>query len=138
MAWLIVAFLPLMLAVGATTGHQSVTVTVSAIRAGKLDMFRSNSNWFRELSLSCIFAVIFSIIVGVAGYLVFDGRHLALIMACSLSCQIIFSMLVGNLLPLFIKNLGLDPTVGSIPLFTVIADVSAIAILTLFLRGFSG
>lgn len=127
--WLMAAFIPLIIAMGGTTGSQAATVAVGAIRSGKFDVGKVKGHLKKEFKLSLIFALIFGILVIILGQLLFADYGLNLPMAAAMATQIIIAMAVGSTIPIFMQRAGLDPTIASVPLFTTVADLTAMAVL---------
>ena len=132
--WLVAAFIPLILSLGATTGSQAATVAVGAIRAGRFDIGKTGAHIRQEVILSILFALVFGVLVVLFGELIFGSYGLSWVMGGAVFIQIVLAMAIGNFLPIAMHRSGMDPTVGSVPLFTVIADLSAVAILFGLLR----
>lgn len=133
--WLVAAFIPLILSLGATTGSQAATVAVGAIRAGRFDLGKTGIHIRTEIQLSLVFGLGFGLLVLLFGELIFGTYGLSKIMAVAVFVQIFVAMAVGSFLPIAMHRSGMDPTVGSVPLFTAIADLSAVAILFGLLHG---
>lgn len=134
--WLIAAYIPLLLALGGTTGSQSATVAVSALRAGHLDPGKPFKQLQKEMRLSLLFAVLFGSVIFGLGRLIFPSHGLSLILAAATALQIFVAMAVGALTPIGISRVGAELTFASVPVFTAIADVAAIAILFGMLHAF--
>ncbi len=127
--WLVAAFVPIILVVGATAGHQSATFAVGILRSRADNNLSPSKHILKEMAVSGLFALVFCSIVVLTGFFVFDLVSLAWILGLSLSFQIIFSVVLGSSIPFLLKRLGLDPTVASMPLLTAIADISGITVL---------
>ncbi len=132
--WLIAAFLPLILSLGATTGSQAATVAVGAIRAGQFDQKKLRGHLKKEFQLSLLFALIFGISVLLIGSFWTNAQGLQVAMSLALSLQIILAMAIGSTTPILMHRFGWDPTIGSVPFFTTLADLSAVSILILMIR----
>jgi magnesium transporter len=127
--WLVSAFIPLLLAVGSTVGGQAATVSVSVLRSRRMDMRSLWEHLRVELRLGLMFSVIFGVIVYILGGWLFSGYGLSATLALTLSIQIFLAHTLGSLVPWSMQKVGIDPTMASVPLFTVLADVMAVAVL---------
>jgi magnesium transporter len=127
--WSLTAYIPLLLALGAMVGNQSVTVMVGALRTGNFIGGRMRNHILRELFLSVIFSLIFGAAVWLLaqGFLPLVTWHMKFVGALML--QIVVSICMGVTLPLLMDRLKLDPTVATVPLLTALADITAIVIL---------
>lgn len=132
--WLITAFIPLILTLGATTGSQSATVVVGAIRSGRFEMGKAKEQLFKELKVAVILCLGLGALVYVLSALLFPQYALSWVFAAALGSQILLSVGVGSLVPILLYRIGIDPTVISVPLFTIMADIAAIVLLFTFLR----
>ncbi|MCC7405899.1 MAG: magnesium transporter [Bdellovibrionales bacterium] len=140
--WIVAAFLPMILSIGATAGSQSAAVTIDAIRAGWFELGKMGFHVRREISLSVAFGLSLGVIVLVLSEVSFGGTEFAKalggvmlggqlgkILGGAVLIQVLVSMLFGSFLPIAIHRAGMDPTVGNVPLFTAVADLSAVAVL---------
>lgn len=127
--WLAAAFVPLLLAMGATTGSQAATMAVGNIRSGGFDLSKAIKQWQKELKLSLGFAVIFAVATWLLAWVFPSVGDFGLLFSIAISIQIIVAMTIGSGIPVLLNRLGVDPTVASVPLFTAFADVTAVAVL---------
>tara|TARA_B100000749_G_C18450166_1_gene476179 strand:- start:11598 stop:12950 length:1353 start_codon:yes stop_codon:yes gene_type:complete len=133
--WVLTAMIPLILTIGATSGSQAATTTITAIRLGSVDNKEILELLSKEFKLSLMFALIFAVVTFGFGHYAFGGDSLA-ILSLSIALQIVISMLIGAGTPALISRLGVNPMIASVPIFTVLADVSAMIILFGSVYGF--
>jgi magnesium transporter len=132
--WVVAAFIPVLLSMGATSGSQAATVAVGNLRSSSYDASKGRNQLMKELRLSFSFASIFFLISLSLSLLVAGDRSLALGLSSVMFVQIVLALMMGASIPLAMNRLGFDPTVASVPLFTSIADVTAVILLvSLFL-----
>lgn len=136
--WLVAAFIPLIISVGATTGSQAATVAVGAIRSGKFDVRKVNSQLRKEFRLSLLFAAIFGAVVLLVGQWLFASYGLTHYVALAMALQIVLSVWMGATLPIAMHKFGMDPTVASVPVFTALSDLTAVLVLFSFVYWMSG
>lgn len=127
--WLAAAFVPLLLAMGATTGSQAATVAVGNIRSGGFDLAKAIKQWQKELKLSLGFAVLFAVATWVLAWVFPSVGDFGVIFSAAIAIQIVVAMTMGSGIPVLLSRFGVDPTVASVPLFTAVADVTAVAVL---------
>ncbi len=127
----IAAMIPLLLSLGATSGGQSATVAVGLLNAGKLET-NFISHLVLEMSRAAIYAVIFAAIFYLASFHFLPNPTSHLKLSVVLGLQIISSMLLGTLIPYVLDMLGYDSTIGTVPIFAVVADILAITLLFTF------
>ena len=132
----LVLFIPMIMGTGGNSGGQSsVTVTrsISLAEIEFKDLFRV---FFKELRVGALCAAT----LGVATFLkvwLIDGLLLAnpavtitvsLTVALSLSLTIILAKIIGAVLPIMAKKIGLDPAVMASPLITTLVDAISLIV----------
>ncbi|MCB0390489.1 MAG: magnesium transporter [Bdellovibrionales bacterium] len=127
--WILAAYIPLLLSIGATIGSQAATVTVGALRAGRLEIQSIKPHLFKELKLAFIFMLFFGSLIFIFAETLLKSYGISLVLSLAMVLQVIISMVLGNIIPLVIARLGIDATVASIPIYATFADVSAMLVL---------
>lgn len=134
----LIAFIPMLMGTGGNSGSQSSVTVIRALSLGDIefkDVFRVI---WKELRVSVICGVALGAINLIKLYLVdymwlnsFDsGVELAemLTVCFTLVCVVVVAKLVGSVLPIVAKKLGLDPAVMASPFVTTILDAVSLAI----------
>ena len=124
-AWL-VAFIPLVIASGGNSGNQSATLVITALSTGDCRL----SDWKRILRREFVVGLLLGMLLSVPGYLLGlayapSPLHALVIPATILSVVMVGS-LVGSVLPLVFRSIGLDPALMSNPFVSAIVDVVGI------------
>lgn len=127
----LVVFVPLILSSGGNSGSQSSSLIIRALALGQL----GPSDWgrvlWRELAVGLALGALLSL-VGFARTLFFghvaDPVTMGLIVATSITAVVSLGTLVGALMPLLIKRLGLDPAVSSAPFVASLVDVFGLVV----------
>lgn len=119
-------FIPLLIDTGGNSGSQASTVVIRAMAVGEVrpgDFRRVVRKEMRiSLALGAVMAAagyVFSLIMG-------NSAEIGLTVATTLMLVVVTSSMVGAMLPLFGKRLGLDPAVFSSPLITTIVDCTGL------------
>lgn len=133
--WLVAAFIPVLLSMGATTGSQAATVAVGNLRSSSYDANKGKKQMLKELKLAISFAAIFGTLTAILGMAFSPFPSLTLGLSVVMFIQIIMAIVMGGTIPLTMNRLGFDPTVASVPLFTSIADVTAVSLLVFMFMG---
>jgi magnesium transporter len=121
----LVIFMPLIISSGGNSGSQSSSLIIRALALGEVDP----SDWWRILVREASIGVALGMILGVVGFFrgYFANGHdplmLGITVALSVLAVVIVGTLVGSLLPLAIKKVGLDPAVSSTPFIASLVDV---------------
>ena len=128
-AWLI-AFIPLVIASGGNSGNQSATLVITALSTGdcKLD------DWPRILRREFALGLLLGALLAVPGYLLAlvyapSPVH-ALVIPLTILCVVMLGTLVGSVLPLIFRSIGLDPALMSNPFVSAVVDIVGIVLYT--------
>ena len=119
---LLVSFIPMLMDTGGNCGSQSSTLIIRGIALDEIkfkDLFRVV---FKEFRIALLVSLILAIVNGLRIYIMYRDLSLAIVIGVSLIGTIILAKLIGCMLPLFAKKLGLDPAIMAAPLITTIVD----------------
>jgi magnesium transporter len=130
----LVLFIPLCLSTGGNSGSQAATLITRAMALGQVSL----RDWLRVLNHELFMGLALGAALGIIGFIrVFlfpvasDTVHwltLALIVSQSVTCICIWGTLVGAMLPLGFKRIGIDPGIASSPFIATFVDVTGIII----------
>ncbi len=123
----LVFFLPLLIDCGGNAGSQAATLMVRALATGKAQL----KDWFFLLGKEVGVALVLGISMGLAVSLIGifrAGPEVALVVAVTMVCTVLFGSLVGMSLPFVLSKLKMDPATASAPLITSIADIGGVII----------
>ena len=128
-AWLI-AFIPLVIASGGNSGNQSATLVITALSSGDCRL----SDWPRILKREFLLGLLLGGLLAVPGYLLAlvyaPGPMEALVIPLTIMGVVMMGTLVGSLLPLLFRSIGLDPALMSNPFVSAIVDIVGIVLYT--------
>ena len=128
-AWLI-AFIPLVIASGGNSGNQSATLIITALSNGDCKL----SDWPRILKRECVLGLLLGALLAMPGYLLAlvyaPGPVEALVIPLTIMGVVMVGTLVGSLLPLLFRSIGLDPALMSNPFVSAIVDAVGIVLYT--------
>ena len=134
--WKALSFLPVFFNLGGVLGSQASAVSLSGIRGGYFNAKNVLSHLRKEFILSVIFSLIFGGSVYLIGGLFFS-YSLKTLLSLTLSLQVIFSVLLGSLIPLLFYKWGLKNRAVSLPLvYTSLVNVFTTLVFFGFLYGF--
>lgn len=120
-------FMPLLLGTGGNTGSQAATLVVRALSTGDIEP----GDWLRGIAKEMMVGFVLAIAMGLCTSLLGFWRgdwHLALVVALSMSAIVIWTNLMGTVLPFILVRMRMDPAVASSPLITSISDVTGLII----------
>jgi len=130
----LVIFIPLIISSGGNAGSQSSSLIIRALAVGEV----LPRDWSRVLAREAGIGIALGLVLGVVGF----GRALIgtgavdvahqIAIACVVSVSVVavvaLGAVVGSLLPLGIKRIGLDPAVSSTPFIASLVDVVGLVV----------
>lgn len=132
----LVLFIPMIMGTGGNSGGQSSVTVTRSISLAEVDF----SDLFRVFWKEVRVGVLCAVTLGAATFakvMLIDGLLLsndaitpmiALTVALSLSLTIILAKIIGAVLPLLAKRIGLDPAVMASPLITTLVDAISLIV----------
>ena len=127
----IAAFIPLIMDTGGNVGSQATSMIIRALALGELSE-RSRHDlvyvFLKELATAAAMGAVFGAIGFGFAYLLGGSMRVALAVSLTLFIVIVFADIVGAILPIIARRLGIDPATLSAPLITTIVDISVVFI----------
>jgi len=128
-------FVPLVISTGGNSGSQAATLITRAMALGHVTL----RDWFRVLRHELVMGVALGVTLGLIGFAragltpteirrTVDSLDLALVVGQSVACICLWGTLVGSMLPLGFKRIGVDPGIASSPFVATFVDVTGILI----------
>jgi magnesium transporter len=125
--WL-VAFIPLVIASGGNSGNQSAALVINALSTGDCHL----SDWKRIVRREFVLGLLLGAILAFPGYLLalaYAPTPLqAIVIPATILSVVLIGSLVGSLLPLVFRSIGLDPALMSNPFVSAIVDIVGIVV----------
>jgi magnesium transporter len=122
-------FMPVLIDTGGNAGSQISTIIIRALATGE---FKPKELWktiLKELIVALLLALSLGLIIfGITFLWRGITVNLAIVVGLSMLLIIIWTNLVGLLLPIIFNAVRIDPAVASSPLITTIADASGLFI----------
>ncbi len=135
----LVLFIPMIMGTGGNSGGQSSVTVTRSISLAEVDFSDIFRVFWKELRVGIMCAIALGVATFAKVWLI-DGLLLgneavsllvSLTVALSLSLTIILAKIIGAILPILAKKIGLDPAVMASPLITTLVD--AISLIVYFL-----
>ena len=120
-------FVPLVIGTAGSTGAQSAVTVTRAIAVGEVRLADVAAVVARE----GVVGVVLGAILGVLAFgpvAVLFGAPIALVVSVTLLVACGYAALVGSVLPLVAKRVGVDPAVMSVPLITALVDAGGLLV----------
>jgi len=139
-------FIPLCISTGGNSGSQAATLITRAMALGQVGV----GDWLRVLRHEVLMGLALGMTLGVIGtavvYVLPDviigdvtPWKLAMVVGQSVSAICIWGTLVGSMLPMFFKRVGVDPAIASNPFVATFVDVTGniiyFSLATIYLLG---
>lgn len=122
----LVIFMPLIVASGGNAGSQSSSLIIRALAVGEVEP----RDFVRVLAREAGVGALLGVGLGLLGFLralLTDGNldpiRLGVAVGTSIVAVVVLAAIVGALLPMLIKRVGLDPAVSSTPFIASVTDV---------------
>jgi len=90
---------------------------------GDIDVLNAKQAVIKEVLVSLLNGLIFSLMMGIVAYIWFDVTMLGLVIALAMIINLMIAGLFGAFIPLLLKRMNIDPAVGSTVLLTTATDV---------------
>lgn len=126
-ATVLTAFIPMIMGTGGNAGAQSSTVVIRSLALGEIE--------FRDVFRVMLKEIQVSILVGI-GLAVLNFLRLvflshvaplvSLTVSLALVATVLFAKLMGSLLPMLAKKIGLDPAIMASPLISTLVDATSL------------
>jgi len=135
-AVILAIFIPLIISSGGNSGSQASTLVIRAMALGEVTV----RDWVKIFNKELRSGLVLGLVLGILGFLrvaiwanfIQDyGPHWVLIgltVGVTLTGVVVWGCLMGALLPLLLKRLGLDPAVSSTPFVATLVDVTGLVI----------
>jgi magnesium transporter len=130
-------FVPLVIGTAGNTGAQSATTITRAIAVGEVRLADLGPVIVRESSTGLFLGAILAIVAFVPIALLVSP-DIGGVVAITLLIACTWASLVGSVLPIGAKRVGVDPAVMSVPLITALIDASGLIVYFLVARAVLG
>jgi magnesium transporter len=130
-------FIPLTISAGGNSGSQASTLIIRAMALGEIGL----GDWWKILKREIVSGLSLGLTLGAVGFLRIEiwqrvgfydyGVHhilIADIIFLSLIGIVLWGSVIGSMLPILLKRLGLDPATSSAPFVATLVDVTGIII----------
>lgn len=116
-------FLPIVSDMSGCSGNQAVAVSIRELTLGILRPRDFLRVVFKEGLVGIINGTLLGILLGIVAALWKDNFYLGGVVALALAMNTVLSVLLGGLVPLFLKSRKVDPALASGPILTTCTDM---------------
>jgi len=129
-------FIPLIVSSGGNSGSQASTLIIRALALGEITVM----DWWRIMRKEIITGLYLGLILGIIGFTRVTTWHfftdiygphwllIALTIGFAVFSVVLWGTIMGSMMPLFLKKLGLDPATSSAPFIATMVDVTGLVI----------
>ena len=129
--------MPIVASMGGVAATQTLTIVLRGLTLEQINS--SNLKWLfkRELAVSILNGLIWSILVGITTYLWFNEIILSLLISFALIINLVSSVIAGVFVPIILRSVNQDPAISGSVVVTTVTDVigflSFLGLATIFL-----
>jgi len=126
---ILTAFIPMIMGTAGNSGSQASVTVVRSLSLGEIEYRDTFRVIWKELRVALMCGVTLAVATFIKCML-FDktGTDIAMVISLTLLIAIVFSKIIGCLLPIGAKRVGIDPTVMASPFITAIVDALSLMI----------
>ncbi len=122
-------FMPLIISSGGNSGSQAATLVVRAMALEEVNP----GDWWRVLRREVGFGLTVGLLLAVIGFVRIslgsfssDWFRLALAVSVSVTCVVLWGVILGSMLPFIMRAFGVDPASSSTPFVATLVDVTGL------------
>ena len=117
-------YLPLLMGTGGNTGPQAATLIIRGLSLGESELKDTLKVFWKEFRVSIILGIVLSAF-NFAKIMLIDREsvQIAITVCASMMAVVIFAKLIGGMLPMLAKRLGIDPALMATPMISSLTDM---------------
>lgn len=115
-------FLPIVAGLGGNSGQQSLAVMIRGLALGEIDYKNGKKTLLKEIAIGLLNGAAIGLIAGGVAFLWKGNPYIGLVIFLAMVCNMMLGALMGSLIPLGLKALGVDPALASSIFLTATTD----------------
>lgn len=115
--------MPIVASMGGIAGSQTLTLTIRGLATGQLNNANTWALGRKEVAVSILNGLMWSLLVGVSCALWFDDMSLAAIIAMAILLNMLIAVIAGILIPVLLDKMKIDPALAGSVILTTVTDV---------------
>ncbi|MEE9343538.1 MAG: magnesium transporter [Gammaproteobacteria bacterium] len=115
--------MPIVASMGGIAGSQTLTIMIRGLALGQVGAANSRSLMYKEILVSLMNGLIWSIVVAAVTIIWFQRVDIGLIIGAALIINLLCASIAGFSIPLILKRAGIDPALAGGVLLTTVTDV---------------
>lgn len=119
---LLASFIPMLMDTGGDSGSQTVTLVIRGMATDEIHLKDFFKVFWKEFRVGLICSAILAALNAIRIFLQYQDPLLALTVSLTLIGTVVFSKLLGGILPMLARLVRLDPAVMAAPLISTVVD----------------
>ncbi len=115
--------MPIVASMGGIAGSQTLTLVIRGLALGQIGFTNAKSLLFKEIAVSLLNGLLWSLIVGCVSVFWFGNFTLGFVIGSAIIINLIIGAISGVGIPLLLKQLHIDPALAGGVVLTTITDV---------------
>jgi len=125
----LVAFIPMLMGTGGNAGSQSATLIIRSMALGEIEFRDILKVIWKEARISFLVGAVLALMNFLRIYYIENySLTIALTVSLTLLFVIMFAKLIGGILPIIAKKVGLDPAIMASPLISTLVDAISLTV----------
>ena len=123
------AFIPMIMGTAGNSGSQASVTVVRGLSLGEIEYRDTLKVMWKEIRVAFLCGITLALL-NFAKCMIFDrvGFEISMVISITLVVAVVFSKMIGCLLPIGASKVGIDPTVMASPFITAIVDVLSLLV----------
>ncbi len=122
-------FIPVIMALGGSSGNQAAIITVRAISTGNFWPSQTFKKLLKEFGVANLNALALGTVLLLITFLFFDTNiHFSLLLAGTLFIILNFATIIGAAIPIFLNKVKIDPAIATGPFVATMNDIFGLLI----------
>ncbi len=127
-----VAYLPMLMGTGGNSGSQSATLIIRGMSVDEIDLSDAGKVLWKELRVSAIIGIALSSLNFIRiCWIEHQGPMIALTVCGAMLGIVIAAKVIGSMLPMLAKKIGVDPALMATPTISSLTDM--VSVITYFM-----
>ncbi len=122
-------FIPIVMAMGGSSGSQSAIVTVQSISTGDIWLNDTLKKLFKELRVALLNSIVCTIVLLIVTQLFFQtGYRFSILLSLTLFIIMVNATMIGAIVPVILKKINIDPAIATGPFVATTNDIIGLLI----------
>lgn len=119
----LVFFIPIIANMSGCSGNQAVAVSIRELSIGMIQPEEFVRVFLKEAQVGLIIGFFMSLALGSVAFIIYGNFFLSVVVGCALGVNVLVSLTLGGLVPLFLKRVKADPALAAPLIVTTMADM---------------